>query len=387
MITISFKMSHYQLRNISLIIVLKLFCVNFLYSQIEFIDKQREFQNLKGNVKSYSTSAYKAKDFFGELKKTSDITNSQKFAFDTLGRVIHFEEFEDGAYDWFFDIKYNETDMSIEYNGLDHGKKAYCRYLVNSHNLVIESLYSLNDTIEYKEVAKYNLQDSLAEYRRYDKNGVLSSLKLIEYDANKRKIYLRNASNFYQSETKIVYHQGKLVKSKNTFNATGELIVAESYTYDASNKLSERIIHNYETNYELKTIYIYDSSGLLIKESDYAASDNEIKRPLYTNEYVYDKQKNLIEQTRKENRKSEKSEWFIQNRIISKYDSKGNKISEEEYRYYPNMTGFDFKTLTLFEYDNKDNLIKRTSAVTYEMSAPFDVLEKEIVECHISYYN
>jgi hypothetical protein len=271
--------------------------------------------------------------------------------------------------------------------GIDKGKKVLGLYNLNSRNQVIEHLFYEQDTLVSKETAKYNENDSLIEYKRYGKNGSLSSMKQFQYDANNRLIYSKDVYESWQREEQIEYSAGKLIKSKKIFDTLGRHIYTWHYKYDENKKLAQILEKNeQDKNHQDKTVYEYDSFGNQNKKLEYHMSDGLNFTLRTVTEYKYDSHNLLIEETRKHRKSNNNEEWYTVHHNSYKYDKQGNKTSEEEYSYYPDMKNLDYKKLVLFEYDSHGNCLKEIFSSTNEMNKPFETLEKSVAERKIIYY-
>ena len=169
------------MRNLLLSLLMCFSFVNFNFSQIETIDDKRELKDLEGPIKSCTITYSEAKDYFGELKKITEI-GYQIFEFDSVGRVRHYEDFDHND-DWIIDIKHLTKDNTIELIGTDEGKKVLGLYKLNSRHRVIELLYFENDTLTKKELAKYN-----EDLKKFEEGSSEYNAAYAEYQKKTRRI-------------------------------------------------------------------------------------------------------------------------------------------------------------------------------------------------------
>lgn len=226
-------------------------------------------------------------------------------------------------------------------------------------------------------------------------NNIVGTPKNIE-ESNTKAIIKANIIEDYLQEyhTKIEYNSDGFITKKNHFNASGDPVFSETYTYDGNNKLikiesitddeSFVIINDYEyfdTGYKIvvsendiivkETVYTTDNKGNILSEMETSfiqenlitnrvnewKNNQMIKTKVtygkdgYIVNYKYDANGLAIEETI----------FDLKDKLVSKkrrkFDDKKNLIEENLY----DSTGrLKTNSRILYVYDEKGNWTKRT---------------------------
>lgn len=318
-------------------VLLTLFFKQYLISQIRPIDNHLD---LKGNVKSAIEFIYGVKDYFGDLVQIDSSKYRKDFyEIDDKNRIVKFKRIEDGLLDEEIEFSYiskqNMEQMSYKKNGSFY----IVQHKFDSNKNIIEHNKFRNDTLEIKEIAKYDEKDSLIEFKQYGEDGELGNHFSWKYDkfGNEITCVQRYESGSYYRHSSKYNSNNKIIESK-TFDANGEINRSETYVYDNQNRLiniisSNQVTSTYKYSNEgniiekislgRKYIYKYDSLNRLVFENENFVSGNKYSEK----SYEYDNIGNLVEEqsTYFRNHLKEQTTKYI---TYFKYDSIGNVIKE-----------------------------------------------------------
>lgn len=228
-----------------------------LLSSICFGQKKTDWQksNLKGRVKSITTTVYDATEKFGEpvkdgIKEKSEIVTIQ---YDTKGKII--TPSKGGNVVYKYDIKGNVTEET--------------------------SYGSDNSTIISKSVFKYDANSNVIEEINYDAQGDVTEKKVNTYDANGNLIVNKKSGTIFNGTrnqgqalvTKYKYDTyGRPTKVSVGIGDDGEL-GSENYKYDTKGEVIEKIGETFNgVNLKKTYKYTYDANGNWITKVSFASS-------------------------------------------------------------------------------------------------------------------
>lgn len=240
--------------------------------------------------------------------------------------------------------KFNEKGYIIEYNDYKQGGI-----------LISKSIY------------KYNTNENIIEKNRWNTDGVMVSKTFYNYDDKKNLI---EELNFTLNELIDDRFENKV--KVNNWDSNNVMLSKTLYNYDNIGNRIEKIVYNHNAKISDKYIYEYSNSGYLVEEKWYNPNDelstkntfkydsqgNNIKLNIYDGygnlsyEHLrkFDKKGNLKEFTDKNIKKKQTDKWS------RKHDDRNNVIEEN----YVDPNGFKSKTTYEFEFDSKNNWIKKT---------------------------
>jgi hypothetical protein len=228
-----------------------------LLSSICFGQKKTDWQksNLKGRVKSITTTVYDATEKFGEpvkdgIKEESEIVTIQ---FDTKGKIIPPSKGDNVVYK--YDTKGNVTEET--------------------------SYGSDNSTIISKSVFKYDANSNVIEEINYDAQGDVKEKKVNTYDANGNLIVNKKSGTIFNGTrnqgqalvTKYKYDTyGRPTKVSVGIGDDGEL-GSENYKYDTKGEVIEKIGETFNgVNLKKTYKYTYDANGNWITKVSFTSS-------------------------------------------------------------------------------------------------------------------
>lgn len=348
------------------------------------------FNDLKGDIESCTVFTYDAKEYFGELKKSSDIHKQKTIKFDSLNRAIHFEEFRNGTQTVLASMFYSSENQKITFSGNEKNESFNGTYILNLKNQVLERENWKNDTLTHKETAKYNDKDSLVEYVRYNQEGKKTEMKTWEY--NKMNClttytYL-NENGYWQERHK--YDNAKKKLSTEKFDINGNLQSTTTYKYDDKNRLIQELTtHSSEASIS-KTLFEYNLNNQLIRETRYY-SPNGVEFYLRSlEETLYDAKKRKVNESNfnyYSSNTSDKDDWSYRYTKSYLYDENGN-LSENTYRRESKDPGdYNHKSKSVYTSDAHGNWIKIIESSSDNLNQPFELMDKHIIERTITYRN
>ncbi len=346
-------------------------------------------KDLKGDIKSYTVRRYNAKEYFGELKMNSDIQKEKTIQFDSLNRVVYYEEFRDGTLYKQFNVNYSPDYLETSFTGIKKNDRILVKYVLNKKNLALERTSWKNDTLIEKETAKYNNKDSLIEYIRYNQEGKKTEIKTWEYNSmNCLANYTFLTENVYLQE-KHKYDNTKKRTTSLEFDINGNLKSTTTFKYDDKNRMIQKLTkHTTETSID-KTSFEYNLNNQLIKETRYYSPDGGEFYIRHIQETQYDASKRKINESRLDYNSDTKDIDDWNSRHIESYffDEKG-RLSETTSRYeYTNPAIHGSKYNNIYAYDTHGNCIKVIQSSSDNVNQPFELMDKRIYEITITYRN
>lgn len=320
-------------------VLLTLFFKQYLISQIYPIDNND--LDLKGNVKSVIEFSYKAKDYFGDIVQLDTSKYRKNFyEIDEENRIVKMNRIENGTKTRGGAVNYLSKGNLIEQFYKTNRDDILNQYLFDNSGNIIERNHFRNDTLEFKQIAKYDEKDSLIEFKQYGEDGELGNHFSWKYDkfGNEITCVKRYESGSYYRHSSKYNSNNKIIDSK-TFDANGEINRSETYVYDNQNRLINIISSNAGTS-----TYKYSSEGNLIEKISfgykYTYKYDSLNRLVFENQHYYG------------NKSTEKSYY---------YDKVGNLV-EEQKTYFRNKTREKTaKYITYFQFDSVGNVIKEIS--------------------------
>lgn len=210
--------------------------------------------NLKGRVKSLTTTEYDATEKFGEPVKAGikEKTETITIHFDSKGMITHPEKGTNTVY------KYDTRGNKIE-----------------------ETTYgSDNSTIESKSVFKYDASGNVIEEINYNSSGEQTEKKVNTYDVNGNLLVCKKSGNLFNGTR----NQGQALVSKYKYDAYGRPIQysvgigdgelgSENYKYDAKGDVIETTAETFNgVNIKKTYKYTYDANGNWITKVSYSSS-------------------------------------------------------------------------------------------------------------------
>lgn len=170
------------------------------------------------------------------------------------------------------------------------------------------------------------------------------SVGIISYDENGNQI----ARNYSHGNEVYAMYEAEFDSNNNLLRETlyknFERDSEKLYTYDENSNMLSMEVTEYGTT--VRTDYEYDSEGKLIREQN-----NKRDIATYT-EYFYDSEGRMEKWTSYycNNNKIDQERHFL-------YDNNGNLITEE---IYNNLLELKLSFIVTYEYDENNNLLKRT---------------------------
>lgn len=210
--------------------------------------------NLKGRVKSLTTTEYNATEKFGEpvktgIKEKSEIVILQ---FDSKGMIINHEKGANTIY------KYDAKGNKIEETSYDFD----------------------NSTIVNKRIFKYNANGNVIEEINYNSTGEQIEKKVNTYDSNGNLLVCKKSGSLFNGTR----NQGQPLVTKYKYDSYGRPVQvnvgigdgelgSENYKYDAKGEVIESTANTFNGINAKKTYkYIYDASGNWITKITYSSS-------------------------------------------------------------------------------------------------------------------
>ena len=259
-------------------------------------------ENLKGAVKSYTQSIYKATDMFGKIEK-GDRGFSTYFLEDDLRNIT---------------ATYNEKGNLIE---------------VSEYNPISGSLSQKTNFL-------YDDNGKQIEENSYDADGVLEGKKKLLYDEKGKltEINTYAADSSLAEKVTFVYDEKGNQIERNRYMPDGSLNWREKYAYNEKGYIVEKIVSVLEDVFLQKSKFTYDKSGNRIEVS--ISEQDGLKKA--NGKIAYDDEGNPVEWSSLDSEGNTKEGKFTY-----QYDKKGNwtqmviykngipkNIVEREYTYY-----------------------------------------------------
>lgn len=288
------------LRWASVLLLMPLFIAGCTGEETGQEQQNWQTENLKGAVKSYTQSVYKATEKFGKIEKGEQ---------DNVTRVVDNKDFDNII------AAYNEKGDLIE-----------------------RSIYYADSTLFYKEKFVYNDEGKQIEGGRYDANGTLEGKTKFLYDEKGNLV----ETDFYESDGSLnwkimcTYDDNGNEIERNFYESDGSLDWKITRVYDDKGNEIESTHYESDGSLDRKEQYAYDKNGNRIElsiEQDGLKGNGKI---------AYDDKGNPIEWSSNDSEgNSEEGKCTYQ------YDEKGNwtkmviyengvpvNIVEREYTYY-----------------------------------------------------
>lgn len=172
--------------------------------------------NLKGNVKFYTQTEYKAIERFGKVEPEKE------------------RGFEDNE-----QVNYDQNGNKTEHNW-----------------------YTPKGDLFQKYIYKYDDKGNQAEENRYDSNGYLGGKYVYKYDDDNKIIetnYFKSNGDLFIKFTYKYDENGNKLESIS-HEPSGKKISKTSFKYDEYDNILEEVSHNSYGNLEEKRIYKYDEN-------------------------------------------------------------------------------------------------------------------------------
>lgn len=219
------------LRCVPVLLLMPLFIAGCTGEETGQEQQNWQTENLKGAVKSYTQSVYKATEKFGKIEKGEQ---------DNVTRVVDNKDFDNII------AAYNEKGDLIE-----------------------RSIYYADSTLFYKEKFVYNDEGKQIEGCRYDANGTLEGKTKFLYDEKGNLIEI----DFYESDGSLnwkimcAYDEKGNQIERNFYESDGSLDGKITRTYDEKGKEIESTHYESDGSLVWKEKYVYDKNGKLIEKS------------------------------------------------------------------------------------------------------------------------
>jgi antitoxin component YwqK of YwqJK toxin-antitoxin module len=348
-------------------IIVLLLNVNLAYTcdaQIVYgLTADKERLQLKGSIDTLIQIEYLVLDQFGTLVKEEGKSQEEIYAFDNSQRVTYYKETEDGKLEADIFISHKEDSNFMESKWAKNGASRAQQFKLDDRGNILEKLDFRNDSLIKKEICEYNEKDSLIEYKHYEKGGKLSLFLSFEYDSNNNlinKIYYNN--NGWYSKVVFSYKNNMLVSSVDYDHNEKESSRC-LYSYDQSNRLVLKITEGENPKDKYKHTYSYDAKGKLLEYKVYDNSSTGVFEQSMAKFYKYDENGRLITDA------IEYSNGTF-SRHLYEYNQQGNLIQQEDIYNFGKETS---KSTLDFEYDERNNWIKKTSRHIKDTSRMTDV--------------
>jgi hypothetical protein len=192
---------------------------------------------------------------------------------------------------------------------------------------------------------------------------------IVEYGYSAEEKWGEITEGVITSKESYTYNESGFETEFLLYLANGNLEGKWVNTYDSSNRILESTGHESSGGLYGRTVYKYDNKGRLIKWELYGRTNN-----LYAEvDCLCDANGRVIQEIgyEKDNYESEyNAKRFY--KYTYKYDSKGNKIEENDY-----IEENIISLTTKFEYNSSDKLIKESEyddgiTLTHEISYSYD---------------
>ncbi len=342
--------------------------ISVVYYTLANGDELIEVKDAKGNVK---------KELLNAAGLTAQTIDEDSESTDTICTTGTYDDFGRKTKDIFSD----DTYITYSYDGeservtekeeylKDGTRESSTTYTYNDQNQLIGIIHKEGDT----EVAAYTYTYDvsgrvLTESVSYDSETAKTTS--YEYDAEGRLVETAYPEgNGIGTITYEYDSYGKLLKIKRDNN------VIREYVYDSFNRVAS--IKDFDkpgnSSYTLKT-YAYDEFGRTI--SMVYTEDGDTSKVLENYTYSYDKNDNIVSETRISNLPAEDS--MINETRDYEYDSYGRLVKS----IITDHTADDTEVVTTYEYDAVGNRVKQTedgAVTTYEYNG-LNQLEKAETE-------
>jgi hypothetical protein len=340
----------------------------------------QQWDNLKGNIKSYTQKKYSAKEVFGELK-TEDLGDSFLVIFNKTKKIVNdsIVSFISGNSD------FNRTDnnkycVEIFENYISSDKFGYSFidkikdvWIFDLNGNIIEFKTYENNILVYKEIQTWNKNNSLIEYKNYRRDGSLIRREQFVYDSKGNLIDHFLYGNYggptnFQHVKHVYRYDNKEIEYSN-LDELGNINFCGKFFYNSNGYLIKKIITDNRTKVKDTTTYKYDSKGNKIEEFDGS----------WRVKFSYDNKNKLIEII-----------YFtldneIKMRENSTYDNFGNLITH--LKTYESLGGYETSKIK-FDYDMKGNCIREVIETKHKPneSNEDDTNICTVIERIISYY-
>ena len=321
------------------------------------------YKKLKGDVKSLKMLEYEAVEYFGELKKDS-ASRTTYLNFDYKNNVLNWREIskgrkyknnDSGEVIYTYDLNFFEA-KEINRSGIV--KIDQWKY-DNNGNIIEKNEYQ-GDSITKKEIATFNKNNKITEYKIYYYNGKLVNRKTWTYNLSNQLI------EFSDHSSKEIYkYKSGLLFEKNSFDAKGNSISKTSYFY-YKNRILERTVEVFiNSEYDSKNINIsrYNSKGIIISKIEFDRYNDTVYHAIFNMKSL------LVEESNNHSKD------------IYTYDN-NDKLIKEENLYFEDKKPSG-RTTIVYSYDSKGNVIKKL--ITYYENMLEEKDKKYIVEMIISY--
>jgi hypothetical protein len=339
------------------------------------------YEDMKGDVQTLRYNRYYAKMFFGNLEKIeSNNEYSLAFNFDEHNKISSVQRFP--AIES-FKISYS-NDTTCEIIFIENKIILKEVYITNSRKQVLEHTKWQNDTITEIEIAQFNSNDSLVEYKKYGKSGALITSISKKYDSKNRLIE-KVSYRQWGASTKSTFEYSRDNLSKiSEYDINGNPIRTTLFRYNELNMLTEISMTPVDPNEKfIKNVYYYEN-GLLYRIEEFESSDGKKYELQKKQSFKYDSKKNKTEVI--------SLSYYLDQvnfkmREYYTYDVYGRINNYEWYRENAGE-GVFAKHKEMHEYDSHGSKIKETAIYAVnpeEAKLPFEVLDHFIQENIIIY--
>jgi|GEM_PF-189584 len=322
-------MNHYQKIFQPIVLVVILSLTFFSSSSTNSISSQKENNwsqyKIKGKVRTIETNIYKAVERFGNIEKGDRCLNMLKYKYDGNKYIV-------------FNRQGQELE-NYEYITSDGRLSSIDRYIYDYENKMIERTHHDSDSSQItKFTYKYDDRGNMIEENGYTSYGRQHVKHTYKYDGNGNKIEY----NDYRTDGRL--YKRKVYKYDNQSNKI------EFVDYDSDGNVCRKDIYKYDDRGHKKEKKCYDSDGKVFFNSFYKCDDygNIIEDVFYLFgelnyiiTYKYDKNANIIEETR--------------------YNADGSLKEKSTY---------------IYKFDNKENWVKKI--IIFNNGIPAIVIEREI---------
>lgn len=214
-------------------------------------------------------------------------------------------------------------------------------FLFNTDGKFLETTYyNIDNTISHKNLFSYNDKKQFIESQQVDEKGELLAKYIPKYNGKAQ------------------------IEEYNTYNKNGELSDKSIYKYDKEGNYIEENAYYADGEKIYQYLYTYDKKARLI-ESKYSHFEENL---IQNTKFEYDNQGKHI----KTNRITTDLENKFQYKVIFKFNDKEDEL---DFEVFDEKNKPDGKVHYIYEYDNQNNWIKRT---TMEGFITTDITEREI---------
>ena len=306
-----------------------------------------EAMNLKGKIKAMCQCDFNATahgDVISKLDETPVTMDSTWF--DDKGNRVKEDKF--GA----------KGQLLSEYT---------CKF--DSNENLLESKNTRKNKVEHKEAYKYDDKGHVTENILYKGGDSLYEKDSYKYD-DKGLVIEKDVDEFFpvKKTTKHFYElnaNGDKVK-ENVFVIGKSVGILHSWKYDGNSNMVEQDDYSLDGRITAKILQKYDAQGNMTEYGTYNSDGSlSAKRTDTYNMKGYKTEEDWYRGD------GQKTRYYTYG-----YDDKGNQTQYKQYNVYKDDTQMEVADTYLFEYDKKDNWVKKTDL---KIDGTITVTEREIM--------